>query len=119
VQAYTLTSKVVNNAFFERRVLTMRDGVERGESIYRVAENAGIFNALELQMISVGEETGRMDEMLRSISKMYQEEVDFEVSRLTQTLEPILITGLGVIVAILMLAIFLPMWDLGQLTRRH
>jgi MSHA biogenesis protein MshG len=119
VQAYTLTSKVVNNAYFEGRILRMRDGVERGESIYRVAQNAGIFNALELQMISVGEETGKMDDMLRSISRMYQEEIDFEVSRLTQTLEPILIGGLGVIVAILMLAVFLPMWDLTQLARRH
>ena len=119
VQAYTLTAKVVNNAFFEQRILRMREGVERGESIYRVAQNAGIFNALELQMISVGEETGRMDEMLRSISKMYQEEVDFEVSRLAQTLEPILIAGLGIVVAILMLAVFLPMWDMAQLAKKR
>ena len=119
VQAYSLTSKVVANAFFERRILRMRDGVERGESIYRVAQNAGIFNPLELQMISVGEETGRMDDMLRSISQMYQEEVDFEVTRLAQTLEPILIAGLGVVVGTLMLAVFLPMWDLAQLAKRR
>jgi MSHA biogenesis protein MshG len=118
VQAYTLTSKVVSNAFYEERVVQMREGVERGESIYRVAQNSGIFNPLELQMISVGEETGRMDEMLRSISRMYQEEVDFEVSRLAQTLEPIMIGGLGAIVAMLMLAVFLPMWDMTQLARQ-
>jgi MSHA biogenesis protein MshG len=118
VDAYTLTSKVVSNAFFERRILRMREGVERGESIYRVAQSAGMFNALELQMISVGEETGKMDDMLRSVSQMYQEEVDFEVSRLTQTLEPILIGGLGAIVAVLMLAVFMPMWDLTQLARK-
>lgn len=119
VQAYTLTSKVVGNAYYERAILGMREGVERGESIYRVAQQARIFSALELQMISVGEETGRMDEMLRSISKMYQEEVDFEVSRLATTLEPILIAGLGVVVAVLMLAVFLPMWDLAQLARKR
>src|SRR4029079_7871766 len=118
VDAYTLTSKVVSNAYFERRIMRMREGVERGEGIYRVAQSAGIFNALELQMISVGEETGKMDDMLRSISEMYHEEVDFEVSRLAQTLEPLLIAGLGVMVAIIMLAVFLPMWDLTQLTRR-
>jgi len=118
VDAYTLTSKVVNNGFYEERILAMRDGVGRGESIYRTAQNAKIFSPLELQMISVGEETGRMDEMLRSVSKMYQEEVEFEVSRLSQTLEPILIAGLGAIVAVLMLAIFLPLWDMGQITRR-
>jgi MSHA biogenesis protein MshG len=119
VQTYTLTSKVVGNAHFERKIIQMREGVERGESIFRTAQNAGIFSPLELQMLSVGEETGRMDEMLRSISQMYQEEVDFEVTRLAQTLEPILITGLGVIVAILMLGVFLPMWDLAQLARRR
>jgi MSHA biogenesis protein MshG len=50
---------------------------------------------------------------------MYQEEVDFEVSRLAQTIEPILIAGLGVIVGTLMLAVFMPMWDLAQLARKH
>jgi MSHA biogenesis protein MshG len=119
VQAYTLTAKVVNNAYFERQIYKMREGVERGDSMHRVAVNSRIFNPLELQMMAVGEETGRMDEMLRSISKMYQEEVDFEVSRLAQTLEPILIAGLGVIVATLMLAVFLPMWDLTQLARKR
>lgn len=119
VAAYTLTSKVVNNAYFERRIQRMREGVERGESMYRVAQAAGIFNALELQMMSVGEETGKMDDMLRSISRMYQEEVDFEVSRLAQTLEPILIAGLGLVVASLMLAVFLPMWDMTQLARKR
>jgi MSHA biogenesis protein MshG len=87
--------------------------------MYRVAQNARIFNALELQMLSVGEETGKMDEMLKAISRMYQEEVDFEVGRMAQTLEPILIAGLGAIVALLMLAVFLPMWDLGQLARKR
>ena len=119
VQTYTLTSRVVGNSFYEQRILQMREGVERGESIYRVAQNAGIFSPLELQMLSVGEETGRMDDMLRSISQMYQEEVEFEVSRLAQTLEPVLIAGLGVIVAILMLGVFLPMWDMVQLARRR
>ena len=118
VDAYTLTSKVVSNAYYERAILRMREGVERGEGIYRVAQSSGIFNALELQMISVGEETGKMDEMLRSISEMYREEVDFEVSRLAQTLEPLLIAGLGIMVAGIMLAVFLPMWDLTQLTRK-
>ena len=57
--------------------------------------------------------------MLKAISQMYQEEVDFEVGRMAQTLEPILIAGLGAIVALLMLAVFLPMWDLGQLARKR
>jgi MSHA biogenesis protein MshG len=105
---------VVENAFYEQRILQMRDGVERGESMLRVAQSAGIFTPLELQMIGVGEETGEIDEMLEQIAKMYQDEVEYEVERLSESLEPILLAGLAVLVLILLLGIFLPLWDLGQ-----
>ncbi|MEK7754490.1 MAG: type II secretion system F family protein [Acidobacteriota bacterium] len=114
MQAFTLVSRVVENAYYEQRILQMRDGVERGESMLRVAQSAGIFTPLELQMIAVGEETGDIDEMLEQVAKMYQEEVEYEVSRLSESLEPILLAGLAVIVMIMLLGIFLPLWDLGQ-----
>jgi MSHA biogenesis protein MshG len=114
MQAFTLVSRVVENAFYEQRILQMRDGVERGESMLRVAQSAGIFTPLELQMIAVGEETGEIDEMLEQVAKMYQDEVEYEVSRLSESLEPILLAGLAVIVMIMLLGIFLPLWDLGQ-----
>jgi MSHA biogenesis protein MshG len=114
MQAFTLVSRVVENAFYEQRILQMRDGVERGESMLRVAQSAGIFTPLELQMIGVGEETGEIDEMLEQIAKMYQDEVEYEVSRLSESLEPILLAGMAVLVLILLLGIFLPLWDLGQ-----
>jgi len=114
MQAFTLVSRVVENAFYEQRILQMRDGVERGESMLRVAQSAGIFTPLELQMIAVGEETGEIDEMLEQIAKMYQDEVEYEVNRLSESLEPILLAGLAVLVMIMMLGIFLPLWDLGQ-----
>lgn len=113
VQAFTLVSRVVKNAFYEERILQMRGGIERGDSILRVAQVAGIFSPLELQMIAVGEETGDIDGMLSQVAKMYQEEVEYEVARLSETMEPILMTAMGVLVLILMLGIFLPMWQLG------
>ena len=116
--ALTLVSRVVENAFYEQRILQMRDGIQRGETIFRVAQTAGIFTPLELQMISVGEETGEIDEMLEQVATMYQEEVTYEVERLGQTLEPILIAGAAGIVLVLMLGIFLPMWDMTQLARK-
>ena len=97
----------------------MRDGVERGESIFLVAQSAGIFLPLELQMISVGEETGEIDDMLEQVASMYQEEVTYEVERLGVTLEPILIAAAACIVMILLLGIFLPMWDMTQLARKR
>ena len=118
-QAFTLVSRVVENTFYEQRILQMRDGVERGESIFRVAQSAGIFLPLELQMISVGEETGEIDDMLEQVASMYQEEVTYEVERLGVTLEPILIAAAACIVMILLLGIFLPMWDMTQLARKR
>ena len=114
VLAFTLVSRVVDNAFFEERILLMRDGVERGESMLRVAQTAGIFSPLELQMISVGEDTGDIDGMLDQLADMYQEEVEFEVDRLGETMEPILLAFMGALVLILMLGIFMPMWQLGH-----
>ena len=64
MQGFTLVSRVVENAFYEQRIIQMRDGVERGESMLRVAQSAGIFSSLELQMMAVGEETGEIDAML-------------------------------------------------------
>lgn len=113
VQAFTLVSRVVNNAYYEERILLMREGIERGESILRVAQVAGIFTPLELQMISVGEDTGDVDGMLSQVAKMYQEEVEYDVDRLAETMEPVLMAFMGVLVLILMLGIFLPMWQLG------
>jgi MSHA biogenesis protein MshG len=68
-----------------------------------VCHHGGIFSPLELQMMAVGEETGNMDEMVEQVAKMYQEEVDYEVSRLSETIEPILLAAMGVLVTILML----------------
>lgn len=113
VQAFTLVSRVVDNAFYEERILQMRDGVERGESMLRVAQTAGIFMPLELQMISVGEDTGDIDGMLAKVADIYQEEVEYEIGRLTETMEPILMAFMGVLVLILLLGIFMPMWQLG------
>jgi MSHA biogenesis protein MshG len=114
MQAFNLVSRVVENVYYEERILQMRDGVERGESILRVTQTAGIFTPLEVTMIAVGEETGLIDDMLEQVAKMYQEEVEFEVARLSESLEPILLAAMAVLVLILLLGIFLPMWNLGD-----
>ena len=120
VQAFTLVSRVVDNAFYEERILAMRAGIERGESMLRVSQAAGIFMPLELQMIAVGEETGDIDGMLAKVADIYQEDVEYEIGRLSETIEPIVMLAMGVLVLILMLGIFLPMWQLGAAVKgRH
>ena len=118
IETFTLVSRVVDNGFYEQRILQMREGVERGESMLRVTQSSGIFTPLELQMISVGEETGEMDTMLEQVASMYQEEVEYEVGRLSESIEPIMLGAMGVLVAILLLGIFLPLWDFTQIAHR-
>ena len=97
----------------------MRDGVERGESVLRTAALAGIFTPVVMQMIAVGDETGELDDLMQEVAELYEREVDYEVKTLAAQLEPILIVFLGVLVLILALAVFLPMWDLAQVVRRR
>jgi len=114
LQGMNVVSMVVDNDFMRSRVEQMRDGVERGESILRTAVAAGVFNPVVLQMISVGEESGDMDGMMFEVAEMYEREVKYEVATLSSKIEPILIVALGILVLILALGVFLPMWDLGK-----
>lgn len=114
VQGMNVVGRVAGNEYMRTRIEDMRDGIERGESILRTATQAGIFNSTVLQMIAVGEETGEMDSMMLEVAEMYEREVEYEVKTLSQQIEPVLIIVLGVLVLILALGVFLPMWDLGK-----
>jgi len=114
LQGMSVVSMVVDNEFMRSRIEQMREGVERGESILRTAVEAGVFNPVVLQMIAVGEETGDLDGLMFEVADMYQREVEYEVKTLSSQIEPILIVFLGILVLILALGVFLPMWDLGK-----
>lgn len=114
IQALSNVADTVDNAFIAAKVEKMRDGVERGESILRTSVAAGVFTPVVLQMIAVGEESGALDDMMQEIADMYQSEVEYELKTLAQQIEPILILLLGIMVLILALGIFLPLWDLGK-----
>jgi MSHA biogenesis protein MshG len=120
VQAMTVVSQTVDNDFIARKVEGMRDNIERGESVLRVAITAAVFTPVVLQMIAVGEESGALDDMMQEVSDMYRREVEYELKTLSAQIEPILIVFLGILVLILALGIFLPIWDLGRVaTGKH
>lgn len=114
MQALTNSSQTVDNSYIAAKIEGMRDTVERGESVVRAAIASGFFSPVVLQMISVGEESGALDDMLEEVGQMYQREVEYELKTLGQQIEPILIVCLGALVLVLALGIFLPMWDLGR-----
>jgi len=114
MQGLTVVANTINNAYIASRVEKMRDGVERGESILRTATTAGVFTPIVLQMVAVGEESGALDDLMDEIAEMYEREVDYALKTLSSQLEPVLIIGLGILVLILALGVFLPIWDLGK-----
>ncbi|MDP2809818.1 MAG: type II secretion system F family protein [Rhodocyclaceae bacterium] len=118
IQALTNVAETVDNAYISNKVEKMRDGVERGESILRTSISAGVFTPVVLQMIAVGEESGALDDMMKEVADMYQSEVEYELKTLAQQIEPILIIALGIMVLILALGIFLPLWDLGKVAMK-
>jgi MSHA biogenesis protein MshG len=114
VQTLTVVAGVVDNSYLGQRVEQMREGVERGESVLRTAVTAGVFTPVVLQMIAVGEETGELDDLMNEVAEMYEREVDYEIKNLSASVEPIITIALGVLVLLLALGIFLPLWDMGR-----
>lgn len=112
LQGLKLVSDAVDNAYMGSKVITMSVGIRSGESLLRVSTHSGLFNPLVLQMIAVGEETGRLEQLLTSMAEYYEREVDFDLKSLTAKIEPILISIVAGMVLILALGIFTPMWDM-------
>ncbi|OZB99502.1 MSHA biogenesis protein MshG [Alteromonas macleodii] len=108
----SLTADAVDNAHMQKRIKEMRQGIEKGESLLRVSKNSELFSTLVLQMIAVGEETGRLEPLLEESADYYEREVDFDLKSLTAKIEPILIGFVAVMVMILALGIFTPMWNM-------
>ncbi len=119
MQSLNVVADVVDNTYMAQKIRDMRAGVERGETVLRVAIAAGVFTPVVLQMIAVGEETGELDDLMQEIAEMYEREVDYELKTMSDQIEPILIIGLGVLVLILALGVFLPIWDLGRVAMKH
>ena len=110
--ALNLVAEAVNNSYMADRIITMRKSIEKGENLSRVAASSKLFTPLVLQMINVGEETGRVDELLTEVAEFYEREVDYDLKSLTAKIEPILIAIVAVMVLVLALGIFTPMWDM-------
>ena len=113
-QALSVVGKAVDNHFIAERVNDIRNSVERGGTLTQAASDTGMFTPLVIQMLSVGEETGVVDEMMQEVAGFYEREVEYDVKNLSSTIEPVLITVIGVMVLILALGIFLPMWDMSS-----
>ena len=118
-QALSMVADAVDNVYIGQHVRDMRSGVERGESLLRITTNSQLFTGLVIQMIAVGEETGMVDQMIQEAAEYYEREVDYDLKTLTAKIEPILIVIVAIMVLILALGIFTPMWDMMRVFKGH
>ncbi len=107
-----ITARTAGNAIIEDAILVTRKSIERGETIVEPLKETKVFPPMVVQMIGVGEETGALDTMLAKIADFYEDEVDAAVAGLLTLLEPIMIAFLGVIVGGIVIAMYLPIFDL-------
>jgi type IV pilus assembly protein PilC len=96
----------------EEAIMKTRKSIEGGETIAAPLKETGVFPAMVVQMIGVGEATGALDTMLGKIAEFYEEEVDVAVAGLLTLLEPIMIFFLGIVVGGIVIAMYLPIFDL-------
>lgn len=109
-----LVSKTSGNKIIEESLLKAREDVVGGSSLSLALNKTELFPPLVIQMVIVGEKTGNLDAMLSKVADYYDEEVDNAVTNLTQMLEPVLIVFLGIVVGTLVVAMYLPIFNIGK-----
>jgi type IV pilus assembly protein PilC len=115
LDALETVAKTSGNLVIERAVNNARDSVREGKTLTQPLRESKVFPPMVTQMINVGEETGAIDAMLSKIADFYEDEVDAAVEGLTSIIEPILIVFLGVTIGFIVVAMFMPMFDLGNI----
>jgi type IV pilus assembly protein PilC len=106
-----ITAKTSGNAIIEDAVMAVRKSVEEGKTVSEPLAETKVFPPMVVQMINVGEQTGALDQMLSKIADFYEEEVDTAVAGLMKLIEPLLITFLGVVIGVIVAAMYLPLYS--------
>ena len=107
-----ITARTAGNAIVEDAIMVVRKGVESGLTVAQPLKETGVFPPMVVQMIGVGEQTGALDAMLSKVADFYEEEVDQAVANLLTMMEPIMILFLGISVGGIIIAMYLPLFDL-------
>jgi type II secretory pathway component PulF len=113
-----IASATVANKVLSQEINKLREGVKEGKGLSEPLKQSGVFPPIVVQMISVGEQSGKLDEMMPKVSHHYDLEVEYTIKNLSTLIEPVLIITIGGIVLFLALAIFLPMWDMARVMTR-
>jgi len=114
LEAMETVAKTSGNKRIEEVINGARASIREGQGMTEPLKKGGIFPPMVIQMVAVGEETGKIDEMLMRAANFYEEEVDTAVEGLSAAMEPLIIVFLGVVLGTIIVAMFLPMFSLGD-----
>lgn len=114
-QALLLLAKINNNKQYHKAIILIHDSILAGKSIHAAMQMAKLFPSMALQMVAIGEETATLDAMLKKVASIYEEELDLAMDKITTLLEPLLMLLLGVIVGGLVIAMYMPIFNLGTI----
>ena len=114
VEALEATSKAAGNAVYKQAIDHLRADVISGSSLLQATRASGLFPMFVVQMTSIGEESGTLDEMLGKVADQYEMQVDNAVESISSLIEPMIMSVLGVVVGGLMIAMYLPIFMLGS-----
>ncbi|HEV8119702.1 MAG TPA: type II secretion system F family protein, partial [Candidatus Polarisedimenticolia bacterium] len=112
LEGLEITARTAGNSIVEDAIMATRKSIEEGKTISGPLEETGVFPSMVVQMISVGEQTGALDNMLSKIADFYEDEVDEAVANLMALLEPIMILFLGVMIGGIVISMYMPMFSL-------
>ncbi|MDX1902425.1 MAG: type II secretion system F family protein [Gammaproteobacteria bacterium] len=110
-----LVAQTTDNAYATQEILAMRDSILHGLTLTRAVATTKLFTPLEVQMLKVSEETGELASMLDQIATYYRREVEYDLKKLNDIMEPVMIVSLAVIILILAFAVYLPIWNMVKL----
>jgi type II secretory pathway component PulF len=114
VPAIEIASQSVTNQLVATKISGIVQNVREGEPLWRSLDNTGVISDLAVEMIKVGESTGALTEMLVNVSEFYDEEIEARLSRLVAAIEPIILVFMGIVIAVLLYAFYLPLFRLSQ-----
>lgn len=114
VEAMENVAGTSGNEIFKEAILKMRDDASTGQRLQISIAQSGLFSNMVVQMVAIGEEAGSIDDMLKKVAEYYEEEVDGDVEALTSLMEPMIMAFLGVVIGGLVLAMYLPIFKMGD-----
>jgi general secretion pathway protein F len=117
VTALGIVKSVVNNEVLAEAIATAKENITEGQNISEPLRRSGEFPSMLIHMISIGERTGELPPMLEMVARSYEEQVNAKVDKLTSMLEPLMIVGMGLSVGLIVMAVFVPLMQMQNISR--